>query len=585
MPQVPSPVPSVSVADTPLPKVSVNTPEAAFGGATAAALASLGRVVESAGSELFTRAVALKQVDNEAEAKEADTQYMIQTGQLHAEYNSLQGDAAVKAYPKYQEDLEKTRSAIGETLSNPAVKKLYDSSTKSTMGRNIFNGAGHAASQQKQYVAGASTSRVDALMDQTIQQPDERTFMSSLRSVQAEIRGTQAAIAGWSPEKTEEEVSRATSKLVTNRVQGMARTDPWGAKDFLEKNRGHLIAADVNKADNFVLIATHGAGAKLISEEVNEDLKSDPTGAAGKSLQDRIDEATAKAKKLAPDDPIMADYARQRVISDFNQSRTVKKDFDLTNKNTLSTALMGGYNPKGALPTTVEELTAHPEARAAWEQTDAKDQRTYLKALTQNARGDQSWTNDSLKRNLQLKGLAQEDPKAFLELNVMDENLPNSAKIALVNQQIALKKKAESDPRVSHALQVLRPMTQAAGLDSTKDKDQFYQFVGSLQDAMDTYQKENKKPPTADDINTIGARLLQQQSGTGYFGTNIGAEKLYQVTVPQKVRDQIERLPVWQQRGAPPTDADIQRIYVREQYQRLYGKPAKVEGPEVPVSK
>jgi hypothetical protein len=581
MPQVPAPVPTVSVADTPLPKVSVNSPEAAFGGATAAAITNLGHVVEGAGNELFNRAIALQNINNEAEAKEADTKYMIESGKLHAEYNALQGDEAVKAYPKYQEALEKTRTDIRGSISNPAAAKLYDSSSKSTMGRNIFNGAGVAASAQRQYVSQASTARVQSLMDQTIQSPDEKTFRSSLQSVETEIRGTQAQLAGWSPEKTEEEVARAKSQLITNRVQGMARVDPWGAKEFLEKSRGGLIATDVNKADQYVQIATHGAGAKLISAEVNEDLKSDPLG-AGKTLQERIDEGVEKAKKLAPDDPLMADYARQRIISDWNLSRSVKKDFDLNNKNTISKALMGQYDPQGKLPTTVEELTAHPEARAAWEQMDAKDQRSYLNVLSKNAKGDQSWTNESLRRNLQLKGLAQADPKAFMEIDVLNENLPNSAKLSLVNQQLALKNKAESDPRVTHAMQVLRPMTQAAGLDPTRDKDQFYQFVGSLQDAMDQYQKDNKKLPNADEINKIGARLLQQQPGSGYFGTSLGAEPLYRISVPEKEATRIKSDPFWVGRGVTPTDSDVQRIYAREQYQKLYGGAKKTEGPQAP---
>ncbi len=580
MPQVPSPVPTVNVADTPLPRVSVNTPEAAFGGATAAAVANLGKVIEGAGNELFNRAIALKQVDNEAEAKEADTKYMIESGKLHAEYNSLQGDQAVKAYPKYQEDLEKTRTEIRNSLSNPASQRLYDSSSKSTMGRNIFNGAGFAATQQKQYVAGASTARVQTLMDQVIQTPDERTFRSSLSSVETEIRGSQAQIAGWSPEKTEEEVARAKSQLITNRTQGLARTDPWGAKDFLERNRGQLTALDVNKADNYVQVATHGAGAKLISAEVNADLKSDPLG-KDKTLQERIDEAREKAKKLAPDDPLMADYATQRVISDWNQARSVKKDFDLNNKNTLSKSLMGQFDPNGKLPTTVEELTANPEARAAWEQTNPKDQRSYLAALSKNAKGDQGWTQDSLKRNLQLKGLAQADPKAFMEVDILNENLPNSAKIALANQQISLKGKAESDPRVTHAMQVLRPMTQAAGLDPTKDKDQFYQFVGSLQDAMDQYQKDNKKLPNADEINKMGARLLQQ-THSNEFWIPFSKEPFFTLPVPEKEQARIKADPFWVSRGVTPTDKDIQRIYTREQYNQLYGGK-KSEGVKPPV--
>ncbi len=582
MPQIPAAVPSVQVQDTPLPRVSVNTPEAAFGGATAAAIASLGRTIEGSGTELFNRAISMKNLENEAEAKEADTKYMIESGQLHADFNAKQGSqAGPEVYKQYQTDLEAARTRIRDGMSNDAAKKLYDSSSKSTMGRNIFNGAGHAATQLRTYTATTSVARVQTLMDQVIQSPDDATFRSSLQGLEAEIRGTQAFEAGWSPEKTDEEVARAKSQLITNRVQGLSRTDPWGSKEFLEKNRASLIATDVNKADNFVQTATRGAGAKIISAEENADLKSDPMG-TGKSLQERIDGAREKAKKLAPDDPLMADYATQRVISDWNQSRTVKKDFDLNNKNTLSQSLMGQFDKQGKLPTTVEELTADPRARAAWEQTDPKDQRSYLAALSKNAKGDQSWTNESLRRNLQLKGLAQANPLAFLEVDVMNENLPVSARIALGNQQIALKGKAESDPRVTHAMQVLRPMTQAAGLDPTRDKDQFYQYVGALQDSLDQYQKDNKKLPNADEINKIGARLLQQQPGTGYFGTSIGAEPLYRVTVPTKESERIKADPFWVGRGITPTDNDIQRIYAREQYQKLYGAKPKIEGVQVP---
>ncbi len=579
MPQIPNPVPTVAVQDTPLPKASVNAPEAAFGGATAAAIANLGRTIEGAGNELFNRAVSLKNDDNLAEAKQADTDYMIKSGAIHAEYNSLQGDAAVKAYPKYQEDLAKARTDIRETLSNPASKRMYDSSSLSVMGRNIFNGAGVAASQQKQYVAQSSTARVQTLMDQVIQSPDDKTFQSSLQSVETEIRGTQATLGGWSPEKTDEEVARARSQLITNRAQGLSRTDAPGAKEFLEQNRKFLTKDDVNKADNYVQTALHGNGAKLIDNEVNADLRSDPLG-KDKTLQERIDEAREKAKKMAPDDPLMGDYAANQVISTWNRSRQVKHSFDLDNKNTLSKSLMGQYDPQGKLPTTVEELTAHPEARAAWEQTDPKDQRGILKALAQNAKGDQSWTNESLRRNLQLKGLAQADPKAFLEVDVLNENLPNSAKIALANQQIALKGKAESDPRVTHAMQVLRPMTQAAGLDPTRDKDQFYQFVGSLQDAMDQYQKDNKKLPPADEINKMGARLLQQTHSSEFY-LPFSKEPFFTLPVPEKEVARIKADPFWVSRGVTPTDKDIQRIYTREQYNQLYGGK-KSEGVKPP---
>ena len=80
----------------------------------------------------------------------------------------------------------------------------------------------------------------------------------------------------------------------------------------------------------------------------------------------------------------------------------------------------------------------------------------------------------------------------------------------------------------------------------------------------------------------MGARLLQTQPGSGYFGTNIGAEPLYRVSVPDAAASRIKSDPFWVGRGITPTDSDIQRIYAREQYQKLYGGAKKAEGVKVP---
>ena len=101
MPAIPySPVPQVSPQENPTPSVRENTPIGAFGGQVAEAIQGLGAVTEKAGNELFGRAVALQQLNNETEAREADAKYMMAAGDIHAKFNALEGKDRVDAYPK-----------------------------------------------------------------------------------------------------------------------------------------------------------------------------------------------------------------------------------------------------------------------------------------------------------------------------------------------------------------------------------------------------------------------------------------------------------------------------------------------------
>src|SRR5882757_11175392 len=176
MPQVPNPVPTVSVQDQPLPRVNVNTPEAAFGGATAAAIANLGKTIEGSGTELFSRAIGMKELDNHTEATEAITQYTIGSGNLHADFNELKGGNAKDNYEKYQKDSEDLRLKIRGGLSNPAAQKIYDTASKGILGRNVFNGANHSASEFSRYTVTTSVARVESVMNEVYQSPDNRTF-------------------------------------------------------------------------------------------------------------------------------------------------------------------------------------------------------------------------------------------------------------------------------------------------------------------------------------------------------------------------------------------------------------------------
>src|SRR6266436_5405344 len=101
-------------------------PSAAFGGEAAQALSGFGKTAEHVGDEIFARAIALQNLNNEAEATEADAKYMQTAGDLHAEFNAKQGKERVDAYPKYKQDLNEARQKLRGGLSSQMAQRMFD---------------------------------------------------------------------------------------------------------------------------------------------------------------------------------------------------------------------------------------------------------------------------------------------------------------------------------------------------------------------------------------------------------------------------------------------------------------------------
>lgn len=710
-----NPVPSVEPSSQGTPKFSVTTPGAAFGENIAQAVEGLGGVLQHSGDELFTRALAMQQLRNEADAKDADAQYMISAGQKHAEFSSLQGKAAVDAYPQYAQDLQDSRQAFRSSLGNDQARKMFDSQSLSTMGRTIFNGAGHAAIENKKYALGASHARTDALGDQALLQPkDEDNFQQSLSATRDEV-AQQGDLQGWGQDQTDQATDAAVSNLWTKRIQGLAKSAPYQAQKMLDDAtaKGQIRGENLAKITNYVNQQMYTTGSRNISHDIStgadnpgrnvvdlpsakaaigeyesgnnyaslgkevfsadgtsrgralgkyqvmpenlqpwlkqaglpamseqEFLKSPqaqdqvfatvfggymkqygsfndaasmwfsgktmaesggrkdgnnttvPTYLANTNailarnmpLADKVSRGQEIATQQSPNDPLLGDYVRDRIITDHNRANAVKHDDDYRNRQAVENVLVTG-DQQGKFPTTVEELkAASPEAEAAWDAMQPSEQRKYAGILAKNAKGDTAWNEDRLQSYQKLKGMAQADPAEFLNQDVVSADMPFSARKELVNLQGRLSAKADGDPRVTRAIGILKPDLQAAGI-TTKNKDEYYQFVGSLQDALETYQQDNKKSPPADEVRKMGARLLQQVPGTGYFGSNVGTSQMYSLPVPDDAAKIIKEDPKWTEMGVTPTDEQVRRIYSRAQYQKLYGGSVAVKpaaGPKPP---
>jgi len=657
---------------------------------------------------MFSRGLAMQDLYNHSQAQEADTKFMKSAGEIKAKLDTLQGDKAVAYYQKgFYEDLTAARKAVRDGLPNDMARKLFDSQSLSTVGRSLFNGAGHAATENKKYAVGTADARIVENSNQALNNPeDETSFRQSVANTENQIRA-KAQLLGQSPDQEQLAVEQAKSDLWTQRIKGLAKKDPLAAGKMLKEatDGGILQGEDIAKASNIVQQQRNAVGSRMISHQVNagigtqmgskivpieqaqeaiaqiesggryslqtdtgsrhgialgkyqvmsgflpeflreagmppmtkEEFLASPkaqdqlfnirfgalmekTGSAngaaarwiglGKPdafgtdapkyvarfnaalarnapLATKIQEGQRLAAEQAPDDLLFPDYVEQRIKTDNDRIIAVKRDTEFQNRQVIEDGLMGGKD--GKLPTTVEELTNTPEKQQAWEDLLPQTQRRYMGVLSKNAKGDTNWTDDTLREYQRLKGQAASDPADFIDMDVISSNLPNSAKRELINLQGRLKGKAEGDPRITKAMQILGPDLQAAGIDK-RDKDTYYGFVGALSDQLQQFADDNKKPPKADEVKLIGARLLQQQKSNTFFGSLFGSKTpTFQVPVPSDEAEKIKLDPAWARLGISPNDQQIQRIYTRDLFNRLYGKatgsPSGAPVPNAPVSR
>jgi hypothetical protein len=292
-------------------------------------------------------------------------------------------------------------------------------------------------------------------------------------------------------------------------------------------------------------------------------------------LKDRVAAAEDFARRTQPNDTMFSDAVRDRVISDFNRGKAIQRDADYTNGNTVTGGVIGSYG--GKLPTTVEELKAlDPKVAAAWDGLDNIKQQKYLRYLSQNAKGDTSWTQEGLRQFAALRSMASGDDtdrQAFLGTDVLGlQGMTNAAKLQLNALQQKSLKVPDDDPALNKAISYLGTKMFNAGVTRGQDKDRYYDFRGALQDQLQTFQQDHKKMTGPKEWDEIGSKLLQEQSAPWMFGLFNSKTSTFEVPVPDKDQAEIKQFLTEKNKGTEPSDKDIQRFWIAVQYQRLYGK-------------
>ncbi len=575
MPTVPGLVPEVSPSSGGTPTVSLAAPVEAFGGAVGHALSGLGEHVNAASDKIWARAVELQNLKNESEVDRADAAYMQKAGLLHADFSAKQGLEAQQAFPKYMKDLQNTREQIAGTMSNPMTQKMFDKTSLSTMGRTIFNGAGHAATQTRIAAIDGVTQRLNTTLDVAANSDDPAQVEAAKRTAMGlnyklhQLKGT--------PESAEDGEHIINSSLDANTIIHQAKIDPFAAKAELDAKAKTLTKDDYNRADNFITSQRRAVGAANTANEIWTDNRGDEKRPELTETE-MVALGKERAQKDAPDDPIYAQHVEAAIHSKYTREKQALRQTTWDNKQEIALAMQNGAS-------TVQELLADPKAAAAYHSLDPKEQNSIPGQLNRYVKARDY--ADNQRAMTTLDGLRKNDVLQFLDQDPTDPKWKLSQpQIRTVNGwRDELRKNQNQDPQVNRAMSELRgamaSQLQALGIyhRDAKNPDDYDHFTGALSESISAWQASHGKPPEPKDITeTIGPQLMKRHQVPGMlWGTNpsdpfykdeLSTDRFKKFAEEHK-KDRVDR------GESEPTQQETERLYYRGLAQTLYGSRAK----------
>lgn len=576
MAQVPNynPVPQVSPQATPTPKIHVETPVAAFGGATAEAVSSLGATLGHVGNELFDRAQAMQQLKNETDAKDQDIKFMMSAGEIHAKYNALQGTERVEAFPKYSQDLQDLYKQHRDQLGNPMAQKMFDASAVSVIKQSIFNGAGAAATAQKEAAFSATKSSWDLKNKQSYDSGQSDFSPSAIAQIEQDaITLASTMPGGATSEKVELLKKQAISDRASHQVMGLALrgSDPSAASKLLDEyEKRHLIldkeAEALRGKINSLAETSSTKNIALNVLAANRTINPD-TGLPeySKTILEMRDEVVKRATQQFPNDPKMASAAQVVFNHEYSSYEGAKrKDVqDFENK-------LVDYRAKGVM----EVNNLPPEISGKMSERQLKEYPD--KAL--------KWKQDALRPSQKaakdyVQGMQIDRKKEFLEMNIADfPGLSNQDKLHFIKEQ--QKVDAKDDPRVGAAFSKIvnargETLKQLRIIGDNKDEVTNLQFRGALHSAIQAWQETNKKPPGDKDImEQIYPSLIMEVTDPTkfrWFGMNRSTE-MFQAPV-EAVGGDKEKAKIAAEADAQRslTDQEVRAKVLLQRFKQIYG--------------
>jgi len=582
MPQVPyNPVPSQTLQDIPTPELRPSIPHAAFGGDVAAATQGLGKAIAGVGDEVFAVALKMQDTANRAEVDKADTEFMKAAGLLHADFQSKKGLNAKDALPQYQKDLEDARENIRKSIKSDAAKKMYDSGTLSTLGRTLFQGAGHAGNE----VATARRATVDERISTTVatggNSADPRQ-VEAARQKAIELTRERNRDLGrpGSDDPTETIIN---SSINANHISFLAKNGNLeeAEKKFAALDKDKMTKVDLDRVAQVLQTQRHSQGSAAIVDNLLK-AHTDTDGNLNISVAELHKKAQDMARKNAPNDETYPTVVTRTLDGQLNQQRYARKSEIQDSTQIIQQRLQSGVK-------NMDELLADPKVRAAYEKLPPSEQNKMPLRIHGYIIARDRENNEQMMT--QLNGMKNNDVENFLNFNPNDpEHKLSQANIRQVqNWQEQRKKATAQDPRVDRAMGWLR-QSRGAQMEelgvyrrTERSKDDYDLLTGQVQNAYDLWIENKGKPPTQKEFNEqIAPELFKGRIEPGFFGMTFGGNKMPAFKPNTSSKEYKSFSETWKadyetKMGVEPSDAEINKAFNKTQLLKLY--PPKKSTP------
>lgn len=576
-----NPVPTAQPQD-PGEAISVNTPGAAFGENIGAAISHLGTTVGQVGDELFTRALALQDLQNQSDARNAVTGLMDGMAKSRADYLASKEKDAVSGLQPYLKSSDDMHKQFRSTLTSPMAQRYFDQESSFFMRNNVLAASAHAGQEGKNYIVGTADAAVNFESTNYTDPKNDIEFGQKVGKIKQQA-GVVAGAQGWSDEQQGAYTLGKISQAWRGRLTTLAQTDPQAAYTMLQQaTQTHQINQDdADKAEDVILSRNRAVGTTVIAKQVY-----DPT----KPFADMLREGQEIIAKNKADhgDPLFEKDFETTLRTMAISNRYVTAQDKTTQVNTLQQGIVSGV-------TNMQELLAQPGMQQAYDHLLEIDPKTaatipaqinsYHRAVTEAVReqGDKTLTR--------LRGLKSDNVEEFLNettnaAGIQGLTQPQIRQVMQWRDQLT--KNPQDDPRTLRAIGWMREAhgSELEALGITKrtedNKDEYDHYIGAMEGAIEAWTETNKRPPTYEEIvNKIGPQLIKSVSTPGTIFGNVwpNSTKFYDTLDTQISAAKAEAV----KRGIePPTDNEVRKAYLSQMFQKLYGGSGGGAGPTPP---
>ena len=526
---------------------------------------SLGRAVSGAGDEMFTRALALKQLESEKTVNDATVGYEMSQLDRDEKFKLKEGTAADStALKAHMEESNNARLAIKNTMT-PNEQRMFDTATTGQYIRSMREAGHHAAQQTKAATSGSIEAVINtttAGMGKAIEDSDFKVGADQVRDL---VYGTKdksglKQLHGWTDEQADMEFKRRIEGALAARISDFSLRDPGRAMQMLNENKDQFENIGLwDRTYKAVKAEYDRRGARNIADEADQKMPD-------ASMADRDAFARERAQRDAPGDSIYRDAAVDRTR--VNQ-RIRESELEEQKKRDYQTALRtaNGYKTaSGKKPMTMEDARVEPGFKEAYSNLDEQQRMHVDHIIDTNSKKDfpPSDETDAVYRYWHGR-LTYIDPvQAAAEISanpsmINDLEIPRHQRnelFSIYDRVMGKEMAAAGDPKVQQGMKIL----EAAGFPSRifRDKNLKPRFASVLGQLAEEKIAQTKKLPTRDEWVALGNQALHSTPGYGPFGL-FGGEAYYKsiTSVPSGFKAD------WQKTHPGASDTEVMREYVR----------------------